>query len=304
MTKVRILEYLVQEREVKTEFFLKAHGFSTRLITELKHLEDGITRSGQKIFTNELLYQGEKIRISLPIDEVSTGIVPTDLPFPVVYEDEDIVVVDKPTSMAIHPSQGNFSSTLANAAAFYYQKKGVPIVFRAINRLDKDTSGLLILAKHSLSACILSESMKKHEIQRTYLAIVAGNTEKIGTIDAPIARVADSTIERCVNFSHGARAVTHYKTIYQEAQENATYSLVSVQLETGRTHQIRVHFSYINRPLLGDFLYNPNYEKIKRQSLHSHLLQFYHPITKEYMTFSSPLPQDMVDCFDNFCDYL
>ncbi|MFI3175071.1 MAG: RluA family pseudouridine synthase [Bacillota bacterium] len=300
----RILEYTVQETKVKAEIFLKAQGFSTRLITELKYLEEGITRNGQKIFTNEFLYKDEVIRIALPIGETSEGIVPTELPFPIVYEDEDIVVVDKPSGMAIHPSQGNFLSTLANAALFHYQQKGIPFVFRAINRLDKDTSGLLVLAKHSLSACILSEDMKNRAIHRTYLAIVLGETEQHGTIDAPIARVADSTIERCVDFSRGARAVTHYDTVYQEKVGDDTYSLVSAKLETGRTHQIRVHFSYINRPLLGDFLYNPNFEKIKRQALHSHILQFVHPISKEMMVFSSNLPQDMLSCFVNCCKFV
>ena len=205
------------------------------------------------------------------------------------------MVINKPADMPIHPSQGNYDNTLANAVAYYYAQKGEPFTYRCINRLDRDTTGLLILAKHMYSASLLSDMVKNRKIHREYLAVAEGKTPSSGIIDAPIRRVDGSTIERQVDYEQGDYACTHYKRL---CYKNG-YSLVSLTLKTGRTHQIRVHMKHIGHPLPGDFLYNPNYHVIKRQALHSHCLSFEHPITKEPLTFSSPLPDDMAIFFNN-----
>lgn len=196
--------------------------------------------------------------------------------------------------MPVHPSINNYDNTLANGIAYYYKMQGKSFVFRCINRLDRDTTGLLIIAKNALSASILSNQMKKREIHRTYLAVVSGIPEKeTDTITAPIARKENSAIERCVDFINGERAVTHYQTVASKED----YSLLKLSLETGRTHQIRVHAKYIGNPLLGDYLYNPDFSKIQRVALHSYRLNFVHPITEKPMSFSAPLPKDMADLF-------
>ena len=201
------------------------------------------------------------------------------------------MVVNKPAGMPVHPSQGHYGNTLANGIAGYMESKGVDFVFRAVNRLDRDTSGLLLIAKHMLSSCILSDQVKDHAIHREYTAIVCGKTDARGTIDAPIARKDGSTIERIVDPEHGETAVTHYETLSYNANTDLSY--IRLLLETGRTHQIRVHMKHIGHPLPGDFLYNPDYRYINRQALHSAYLRFVHPITGETMEFTAPLPEDM-----------
>lgn len=194
--------------------------------------------------------------------------------------------------MPIHPSMNNHDNTLANAVAYYYQSQGIPYVFRCVNRLDRDTTGLTVLAKHMLSAGILSEMVRNRNLHREYLALVSGITlPESGIINAPIARVEGSTIEREVNFEKGESAITHYKVIKRDSSRNL--SLISLCLETGRTHQIRVHMKHLGYPLIGDFIYNPDKTYISRQALHSYRLTFTHPITGENMDFISPLPNDM-----------
>ena len=235
------------------------------------------------------MHAGDQLSITLIETESSENIVPTNLPLDIVYEDEDILIINKNANTPIHPSQGNYDNTLANAVAYYFQQKGEAFTYRCINRLDRDTTGLLILAKHMHSASILSSMVQNREIHREYLAVACGNVPLEGSIVAPIARVDGSTIERCVDEERGEYACTHYKTLLHKNG----YSLVSLKLETGRTHQIRVHMKYIGHPLPGDFLYNPDYTAINRQALHSHRLSFKHPISGEMMEFVAELPADM-----------
>ena len=198
---------------------------------------------------------------------------------------------DKPADMPVHPAINNFDNTLANAIAYYFMEKGESFVFRSINRLDKNTSGLLIIAKHRLSGAILSDFMKKRRIHREYLALAKGHfDDKSGTINLPIGRVNDSIIERFVDFENGEHAVTHYEVIKEflaDSEFKEACSLLRIHLDTGRTHQIRVHLSHIGHPLLGDTMYNKEPGILKRQALHSHILKFNHPITLEPMTFVS-----------------
>lgn len=273
--------------------FLKNKGFSSQNIVELKKMPESVLVNGEWVYLTRRITAGEELTIHIQENEVSEKIPPVNLPLNIVYEDEDILVVNKPADMPIHPSMNNYENSLANAVAYYYAQQNKPFVFRCINRLDRDTSGLTVIAKHMVSAGILSSMVadkKASGMTREYLAVVRGSVSPSeGTIDAPIARKGDSVIERIVDFERGEHAVTHYQVL----EEKKGHSLVSLTLETGRTHQIRVHMKHIGFPLIGDYLYNPDMEHISRQALHSHRLSFPHPITKEPMTFTAPLPDDM-----------
>ncbi len=272
------------------EEFLKSKGYSHPIIVSLRKDPKGILIHGEKVYTTHLLQAGEILDISINEETSSPNIVPMPVPFSIIYEDEDLLVINKPSNTPIHPSQGNYENTLANGLAYYFQQKNCAFIYRAINRLDRDTTGLLIIAKHSLSAAILSRMVAQREISRNYLAIVDGIPEEHGIIEAPISRVDGSTIERCVNFSNGDYA----KTEFWRLKTMKDRSLIRLKLATGRTHQIRVHMKYIGHPLLGDFVYHPDYHYMQRQALHSYSLDFIHPITNEAMHFIAPLPDDMV----------
>lgn len=291
----RTLTYSItaNQHNMTIQQFLKMQGYSRQNIVALKKLPESILVNGRWEYVSYRLQEGEELTIIMAEDSSSEKIVPINLPLTIVYEDEDILVLNKPANMPIHPSLNNYENTLANAVAYYYEQQNKPFIFRCINRLDRDTTGLTILAKNMLSAGILSEMISKREIKREYLAIAdgIGITPKSGTIDAPIARMDCSTIERCVDFEKGERAVTHYEVLQESIENNL--SLINLWLETGRTHQIRVHMKHLGYPLIGDFLYHPENTKISRQALHAHRLTFLHPITKEPLCFTAPLPEDM-----------
>lgn len=292
----RIFEYQITAAEEgrKIGDFLREKGYSRHLLRQLKETEDGLLRNAQPTFTTVALKAGDRIRVRLlEKAEGSEAIMPAPLPFEIVYEDEDLLVVNKPADMPIHPSFQNHGNTLADALTWHYQQHREDFVYRCINRLDRDTTGLLIVAKHLLSASILSDMVGKREIHREYLAIVKGIPPENGTISAPIGRKKGSAILREVNFETGEPAVTHFARL----EIRNGLSLVSLKLETGRTHQIRVHMSYIGCPLIGDYLYYPECSRISRQALHSHRLSFLHPITGKALSFTAPLPEDMEKAF-------
>ena len=291
----RILHYTITNREEGKEIlsFLREKGFSKNILSSMKTISDAILLNREKAFGRTKLKEGDFLRIRIPETETSPHIVPSEIPLSILYEDEDILIVNKPANTPIHPSQGNYENTLANAAAWYFQQKDQPFVYRCINRLDRDTTGALILAKNALSAALLGNQMQKRQIRRTYLALSEGMTPEKGTVSAPIAREADSVITRTVDFERGERAVTHFERL---AFSN-DLSLLELHLETGRTHQIRVHLKYLGFPIPGDYLYNPHYEKISRQALHSYQLDFSHPITGKPLTFTAPVPEDFVLAF-------
>lgn len=291
----RSIEYLITDKDenITVEHYLRSKDYTSQSITELKKYKDNCVINGEWVHVNRKLIPGDTLIVTIHEDAASEKILPVNLPFPVIYEDEDIIVVNKPSNMPIHPSLNNYDNSLGNAAAYYYQSKGEKLVFRCINRLDRDTTGLTIIAKHYLAAGILHKHMRSRDIHREYLAIVDGIIENdTGRIIAPIGRVDGSSIERCIDYENGESAITNYKVIAHYYDK----SLIALRLETGRTHQIRVHMKHIGHPLLGDFLYNPNDKRMNRQALHSYKLEFLHPITRNTLSFTAPLPEDMANC--------
>ena len=312
----------------KISGFLKEKGYSQQNLVDLRKNEQAICLNGTYVHMNHLLAEGDVLTVWIRETENSEQIRPVKLPFVIVYEDEDLLVINKPAGMPIHPSRGNPENSLGNALAWHFKEQGIPFVFRCINRLDRDTSGLTIVAKHAVSAAILGQmvrakakqGLKAPGIHRTYLAIVEGKVAPVsGVIDAPIARQEDRCLRRVVDFKRGDRAVTHYRVLSEWKER----SLVELQLETGRTHQIRVHMAYLGHPLVGDFLYNLAYGEnqidrradensgerpisqwktfscgkgqydIGRQALHAWKLSFPHPMTGQPMNFMALFPEDM-----------
>ena len=288
----RIITYTIDNAStgLRIEQYLRRRGYSYQNLARLKKMQESILLNGAWTYMRTAVKDGDILTVHIQEPESSPNIPPVKLPLDIVYEDEDIVVVNKPAGMPVHPSLNNYENSLANGLMYYYQEQGKPFIFRCTNRLDRDTSGLTVVAKHMVSSSILSSMGMRHEITREYLAIVRGALKPSeGTIDAPIGRTGSSLIERKIDFENGERAVTHYRVV----EEQNGHSLVSLILETGRTHQIRVHMKYIGHPLVGDYLYNPDMEYIDRQALHSHRLSFTHPVTGEKMEFTAPLPTDM-----------
>lgn len=287
----RILTYTIKPEQEGMQLldFLRSKGFSRGILSSMKADKNAIQLNGERGFGKSILQAGDSLHIHIPEADNTENILPVKMDLSILYEDEDILVINKAADMPVHPSIGNYDNTLANGVTWYFKEKGQHFVYRCINRLDRDTTGALILAKNPYSAAVLSAQMKQRQIRRTYLAIVQGIAPEQGTIDAPIGRAADSTIERQVDFANGESAVTHYERL----ATYHSYSLIELHLETGRTHQIRVHMKHIGHPLLGDFLYHPKDHSISRQALHCASLTFTHPITGETLTINAKLPEDM-----------
>lgn len=274
--------------------YLSLKGYPNAVFVQLKKTPESVLLNGIWAYMRTKLSAGDELFIRLEESTSSAHILPVSMPLSICYEDEDILAVNKPAQMPVHPSLNHYDHTLANAVCGYYNDQEIPYTFRCVNRLDRDTTGLTLIAKHMLSSAILSTAAARREISREYIA--SGKTPESGTIDAPIGRVAGSTIKRQIDFENGERAITHYRRLaYHDG-----LSLLSLHLETGRTHQIRVHLKSIGHPLIGDFLYNPTDTTIKRQALHSYRLTFSHPITGESFVLTAPLPDDMHCLFPIF----
>lgn len=270
-------------RDIK--FILTNHwGFSGSLVTALKK-GDSILLNGKKEFVNKRVSGGDVLEISLP-EMISDNIVPNPIPISILYEDDDILLVDKPANMPTHPSIGHYEGTLANAVMHYY--KDVPFTFRAVTRLDRDTSGVVLIAKHIVSADRLSKAIISGQIEKEYMAVCVGvPTPLIGTIDAPIKREKEGIIKRCID-KDGKPSLTEYEVI----KEKDGLSLIKLFPKTGRTHQLRLHLSHIGTPILGDFLYGKELSG-ERTRLHCHSLSFPHPFSKDIMRVQAPMPEDM-----------
>ncbi len=285
---MRTFEYIITEetdgKQIK-DILRRRHNFSAALITKLKKYPEGITLNGEPVFANVRVATGDKLRITI-LDAPSRNIVPSDIKLDIIYEDEDILVVNKPRSMPSHPSQNHHSDTLANAVMYHCPD----ISFRVITRLDKDTSGVVVIAKNKLSAGILTKCMTNGDICKEYCAICHGSpAPESGIIDAPIARKQDSAILREIS-SHGKRAVTEYRVV--SVKNGLSY--VELKPLTGRTHQLRVHLSYVGAPIYGDDMYGSPC-KDEKVRLHCRRVSLVHPITGTDMVFEAELPPDMIN---------
>ena len=275
---------ILKENEGQTiKEFLREKHISAGLLKRLKKIENGITvNSVHQNVTYRLMENDILSLITADFDDDENEYLePVDLPIEIVYEDENITVVNKPSNMPTHQSLNNHDNTLANALKYRYREK--KYVFRAANRLDKDTSGLVVTANNRYYAALLSEKIKRGEAQKYYVAVVHGRVDCDGRIDAPIDRVGESIIKRIVR-PDGEHAVTEYKSILNGDK----ISVLLVKPVTGRTHQIRVHMAYIGHPIIGDSLYFEKSEEIDRQALHCLKMEL-----GELGTYFAPLPDDM-----------
>lgn len=273
----KIFETVASGEKLPTDMksYLYSLGLSVTLVKKAKY--GGIFLNGSNVTVRATVHSGDKIELFLP-EQKSEGIEPMDIPLRVLYEDPDLIAVDKPTGMPTHPSKGNSLPTLANAIMGYY---GSDFVFRAVNRLDRDTSGIVIIAKNKISSASLASSMKKGEWNKRYHALVEGIPEPTeGVIDAPIERVEEGNIKRCIR-ADGKRAITEYKVV----KEMEGRSLCEIRLLTGRTHQIRVHMSHIGHPLVSDFLYGTKGEEA--YFLRCVEISFPHPKTHELLVIKA-----------------
>lgn len=269
-------------------------GFSRRAVTALKAHEKGIMINGERVTVRATVKPGDVLEILSEDEFTRAELSPSEVMPDIIYEDECTVAINKPPYMPTHQSQGHFYDTLANSLANYYAKAGRPFVFRSVNRLDRNTSGIVLVAKNRLAASRLSSAMKEKRIKKTYLAILDGELDSnSGKIVTYIRRQQESIILRevCEEREDAKLAITHYRVLATKGGK----TLVQAYPETGRTHQLRVHFSHMGAQILGDDLYGEPSELISRHALHAHSLSFPHPETGEYVELIAPLPEDMAD---------
>ena len=284
----RKIDYIVPpefDGEKVNNFLRGGIGISYRTVRSLKQIKGSMLLDGEPIRTIDPLKAGSTLTLILPADKSTAQ--PQQAQFDVVYEDDDILVINKPAGLAMHPTHNHQGDTLANAVAYYLAQKGKDAVFRTAGRLDKGTSGIVICALHKFASAKLAGSYEKE-----YIAVVEGDYTGSGTINAPIIRPDPMKTLRAVG-EGGEHAVTHWTAM---CSTNGL-SKLHITLETGRTHQIRVHFASLGTPLAGDDMYGGSTEKIDRHALHCAKVTLIHPVTNEKMVFEAPLPDDMKNLF-------
>lgn len=285
---------VTKEHDGKSVLYIlqKTLCLSSGMIRHLKFLDDGITVDGERVTVRRVLREGEVLTLNTSDTENTQIIKPVELPLAIAYEDADMVIPDKPAFMPTHPSHDHYEDTVANALAFRYKDEKEHFVFRPVNRLDRNTSGLLIIAKNRIAAAKLTKAMQEKRISKKYIAILDGVIEDDGgVIDTYMRRTAESIIVRevCEACEGADRAITEYRVICRSDR----YTVVEAEPRTGRTHQLRVHFAHLGAPIVGDDLYGKESEHIPRHALHSHSLTLPCPTSKEMMTVRAPLPADM-----------
>lgn len=291
-----------EENSVRIDKYINIDGITRAAVQKM--IENGsITVNGNHTKNNYKLKSGDVIEI-IPEEPQDANICAEDIPIDIVYEDDDLLVVNKPQGMVVHPAPGNYSGTLVNALMYHCKDglSGINGVLRPgiVHRIDKDTSGLLVIAKNDEAHLNLSEQFKVHSITRVYTAVVNGRfKENSGSIDAPIGRHPVNRKKMAVTDKNSKNAVTHFEVL----EEYGKYSLIRCRLETGRTHQIRVHMSFIGHPLLGDLMYgDKNKMGLAGQILHAGVLGFNHPKTGKYVEFKSELPQKFSEVVQSLRD--
>lgn len=290
MSRFRI-QWVIEEKdhEKLVKDFLKEHEISKRGLAAIKFKGGCILLNDKPVTVRKSLMTGDKLLVEFPEEIRSDGMVAEDIPLNILYEDPYILIINKPQGMNTIPSREHPVGSLANGIAGYYEKSSLQSTVHIVTRLDRDTSGIVLVAKHRHIHHLFSEQQKRSQINRTYEALASGTFNEVnGTIEKNIRRKVDSIIEREVH-PEGQYACTHFEVVHQYP----SFALVKLRLETGRTHQIRVHLASIGHPLLGDDLYGGSVKLIKRQALHCRYLQFYHPILQKELHFEAPLPNDL-----------
>ena len=277
------LIYTVQN-EINIRQVLREHfGISNRLLLKLKQNKKIYLNNSNNIYLDMSVKENDLIKINLDFEEDNSNIVPTKMNLKILYEDDSLLIIDKPPHMPVHPSLNHYENSLSNGVKYYFNSINLHRLIRPINRLDKDTSGIVVFSKNEYIQSRLTNYIKE------YIAIVVGKLEGNGIIDKPIKRKADSIIERCVD-ENGEKAITEYEVLKNFNINGEDLTEVKCILRTGRTHQIRVHMAYINHPILGDTLYGKGSNLINRQALHAYKVKFIHPITKKEIEVISPIP--------------
>ena len=277
------LNYTVQN-EINIRQVLREHfGISNRLLLKLKQNKKIYLNNSNNIYLDMPIKENDLIKINLDFEENNSNIVPTKMNLKILYEDDSLLIIDKPPHMPVHPSLNHYENSLSNGVKYYFDLINLHRLIRPINRLDKDTSGIVMFAKNEYIQSRLTNYIKE------YIAIVVGKLEGKGIIDKPIKRKSDSIIERCIDES-GEKAITEYEVLKNFNIEGEDLTEVKCILHTGRTHQIRVHMASINHPILGDTLYGKESDLINRQALHAFKIKFIHPINKKEIEVISPIP--------------
>lgn len=285
---------ITKELDGKEVLYLLRHtlGLSSAMIRHLKFLEDGIMINGERVTVRRVMRDGDELYLNTADEEQEKPVLAVDLPLSIAYEDDDVVIPDKPAFMPTHPSHDHYDDTVANALAYRYRSASEPFVFRPVNRLDRNTSGLLIIAKNRISAARLTRDMQDKKMCKRYIAILDGVLEaECGVIDTYMRRTSESIIVRevCEECAGADRAITEYRVICRTER----YTVVEAEPRTGRTHQLRVHFAHLGAPIVGDDLYGTASEHIDRHALHSYSLTLPHPKSRETLNIKAPLPDDM-----------
>ncbi len=291
------MEFIINKEQegLLRDFLRQQLSLSNAEITRLKQKENGITVNGEHKTVRYILKCGDVLFLDTGDGGASENIVPAEMELTVLFEDGHIIALDKPHGVPTHPSHGHFTDTLANGLMYYFSQKGEKCLFRAVNRLDRETSGIVLCAKNAFAASRLSENMQKGLFTKTYFAVVSGKIPENGTVNVNIKRKEESVIFRCVcGENEGKHALTRYKRL----SENGRYSLVELTPVTGRTHQLRVHMAHLGAPIVGDTLYGEN--DGRKLMLHAGELSFPHPVTMEKITVRSPIPERFKDIYEDF----
>ena len=291
MSRYLELPVTAERAGVRVDTLLKKHlGLSGTVVRRVKWLPDGILVDGARVNTRFCPREGQVLSVRLSDPERRSGILPAPGPLDIVYEDEDLLVLNKAPGVPVHPGPGHFDDTICNFLLYYYDLKGIEGDAHPVHRLDRGTSGLLAVAKHPHAQEVLKRQLHTPQFRRTYLAVCEGAPQPpAGTVDAPLGPKPGSLVEQMVR-PDGKAARTRYETLWT----GGTRALLRLELDTGRTHQIRVHLAHLGHPLVGDFLYGTEDRRlIARPALHSWRVAFRHPITARELAFTAPMPADM-----------